>query len=268
MGTEPIHQRRTDDRADFFFPFKSSPSDSPSSLRSIPLLSRKNRSHISIVRRERQRRRPSSSPRTRREGSCTDNGSVSPLAAVILAHRLCGSKHLCSWTPVNVCLHVFLNTFKTFRYQHTLSPHRDTPNTFFWFCYFFSEMIQEGSKSICLTFVHNIWPLVYSAEQLINNATSTHVFPFTTRSEGTHHPACYYPAPSTTMSPFSVGSTRGKSGLLSINTMMRSNPIYCGGKKRLSKRGLHHPGPPTQLNKPHECGDNAHQSCRGYTRSV
>lgn len=192
------------------------------------------------------------------------------VADVILAHRLCSTKHLCSWTPVNVCVHVFLNTFKTFRYQHTLSPHRDTPNTFFFlFCYLFSsEMIQEGSKSICLTFVHNIWPLVYSAEQLINNATSTHVFPFTTRSEGTHHPACYYPAPSTTMSPFSVGSTRGKSGLLSINTMMRSNPIYCGGKKRLSKRGLHHPGPPTQLNKPHECGDNAHQSCRGYTRSV
>lgn len=136
-------------------------------------------------------------------------------------------------------------------------------------CSFFSsELIQEGSKSICLTFVHNIWPLVYSTEQLINNATSTHVFPFTTRSEGTHHPACYYPAPSTTMSPFSLGSTRGKSGLLSINTMMRSNPIYCGGKKSLSKRGLHHPGPPTQLNKPHECGDNAHQSCRGYTRSV
>lgn len=28
------------------------------------------------------------------------------------------------------------------------------------------------------------------------------------------------------------------------------------------------PSPPTQLNKPHECGTNAHQSCRGYTRSV
>lgn len=54
-GTNPIHQRRSDDPAS-----KSSPPDSPSSLRSIPLLSRtKKRSHISIVR---QRRRPSSSP--------------------------------------------------------------------------------------------------------------------------------------------------------------------------------------------------------------
>lgn len=96
-------------------------------------------------------------------------------------------------------------------------PLCDTTNLFFFLvCYFFSSgLIQEWSKSICLTFVHNIWPVVYSAEQLITNATSAHVFPFTTRSEGTHHPACYYPAPSTTMSPFS----QGKNGLLSLNAM-------------------------------------------------
>lgn len=156
----------------------------------------KNRSHISIVCSECQR--PSSSGHGGTAAAQITAPSLlsDAVADVILAHRLCSTKHLCSWTPVNVCVHAFLNTFKTFRYQHTLSPHRDTPNTFFFlFCYLFSsEMIQEGSKSICLTFVHNIWPLVYSAEQLINNATSTHVFPFTTRSEGTHHPACYYPA--------------------------------------------------------------------------
>lgn len=48
---------------------------------------------------------------------------------------------------------------------------------------FFSAPLQEWSKSICLTFVHNIWPLGYSAVQLINNATSAHVFPFTTPSK-------------------------------------------------------------------------------------
>lgn len=75
-----------------------------------------------------------------------------------------------------------------------------------------SAPLQEWSKSICLTFVHNIWPLGYSAVQLINNATSAHVFPlYDTEQEGTHHPACYYPAPSTTMSPFSR-SSRGDSG--------------------------------------------------------
>lgn len=41
-----------------------------------------------------------------------------------------------------------------------------------------------------------------------------------------------------------------------------------GGRGALSKRSLHHPCPPTQLNKPHECGENTHQSCRGCTRSV
>lgn len=152
-------------------------------------------------------------------------------------------------------------------------PPTVTLRTVFLFCYFFSSgLIQEWSKSICLTFVHNIWPVVYSTQQLITNATSAHVFPFTTRSEGTHHPACYYPAPSTTMSPFSVGSTRGKNGLLSMNTMRcgqtRSIVEERGGGVGLSKSGLHHPRPPTQLNKPHECGDTAHQSCRGYTRSV
>lgn len=82
-----------------------------------------------------------------------------------------------------------------------------------------SGLLQECSKSICLTFVHNIWSLEYSAVQLINNATSTHVFPFTTRSKGTHHPACYYPAPSTTMSPFFVISSRGANRLFSMNRM-------------------------------------------------
>ena len=98
------------------------------------------------------------------------------------------------------------------------------------FCYFFSSgLIQEWSKSICLTFVHNIWPVVYSTKQLITKATSAHVFPFTTRSEGTHHPACYYPAPSTTMSPFSVGCIRGKNGLLSLNAMRcgQTRSIVC-----------------------------------------
>lgn len=106
------------------------------------------------------------------------------------------------------------------------------PTGFFFFSYFFSSgLIQEWSKSICLTFVHNIWPVVYSAEQLITNATSAHVFPFMTRSEGTHHAACYCPAPSTTMSPFSVGSTRGKNGLLSMNTMR------CGQIRSIVKKG-------------------------------
>lgn len=52
-----------------------------------------------------------------------------------------------------------------------------------FFSPFFSAPLQEWSKSICLTFVHNIWPLGYSAVQLINNATSAHVFPFTTPSK-------------------------------------------------------------------------------------
>lgn len=85
--------------------------------------------------------------------------------------------------------------------------------------FFASGPLQEWSKSICLTFVHNIWSLGYSAVQLINNATSTHVFPFTTRSKGTHHPACYYPAPSTTMSPFFVISSQGTNRLFSVNRM-------------------------------------------------
>lgn len=149
-------------------------------------------------------------------------------------------------------MHVFMHAFKTFIRQHTFSPHCDTTNSFFFvlFCYFFSSgLIQEWSKSICLTFVHNIWPVVYSAEeQLITNATSAHVFPFTTRSEGTHHPACYYPALSTTMSPFSVGSTRGKNGLLSMNTMrcgqIRSIVEEGVGGKTLKER----PSPPPPPN--------------------
>lgn len=56
-----------------------------------------------------------------------------------------------------------------------------TPLTAFFF--FFSAPLQEWSNSICLTFVHNIWPLGYSAVQLINNATRAHVFPFTTPSK-------------------------------------------------------------------------------------
>lgn len=146
------------------------------------------------------------------------------------------------------------HAFKTFVRQHTFSPHCDTTDRFLLFCYFLSSgLIQEQSKSICLTFVHNIWPVVYSTEQLITNATSAHVFPFTTRSEGTHHPACYYPAPSTTMSPFSVGSTQGKNGLLSMNTMRcgQTRSIVGGrgerGGGRLSKRGLHHPLPPNSI---------------------
>lgn len=81
----------------------------------------------------------------------------------------------------------------------------------------FSGPLQEWSKSVCLTFLHNIWPLGYSTAQLINNATSTHVFPFTALSKETHHADCHYPAaPSTTMSPFSVIyplQVRGRIGL-------------------------------------------------------
>lgn len=49
----------------------------------------------------------------------------------------------------------------------------NTPNSFS------SGLLQEWSKSICLTFVHNIWPRKYSALQLINNATSTRVSLYT-----------------------------------------------------------------------------------------
>lgn len=78
--------------------------------------------------------------------------------------------------------------------------------------FFFLGQLQKWSKSVCLTFVHNIWPLEYSVLQLINNATSTHVFPFTMQSKGTHHPACHYPALSTTMNSFSVLFTHIQSG--------------------------------------------------------
>lgn len=93
--------------------------------------------------------------------------------------------------------------------------------------------IQEWSKSVCLTFVHNIWPLGYSALQLINNATSTHVFPFTTLSKETHHPACHYPALYTTMGPFSLLFTHfqlGKEWAFDHkHDEMWSNLIYCWG---------------------------------------
>lgn len=139
-------------------------------------------------------------------------------------------------------MHMCTHAFKTFIRQHTFSPHCDTTNSFFFVLLFLfsSGLIQEWSKSICLTFVHNIWPVVYSAQQLITNATSAHVFPFTTRSEGTHHPACYYPAPSTTMSPFSAGSTRGKNGLLSKNTMRcgQTRSIVEGGEGGIGVWGV------------------------------
>lgn len=104
------------------------------------------------------------------------------------------------------------------------SPHGDTPNTF-------SGPLQERSESVCLTFVHNIWPLGYSAAQLINNATSTHVFPFTAAEQRN---ASSRPPLSSLFhnnEPFLrclPASTRGKNGLLTTNTtQMCSNLIYC-----------------------------------------
>lgn len=98
---------------------------------------------------------------------------------------------------------------------------------------FLSWPAPQSSESVCLTFVHNIWPLGYSALQLINKATSAHVFPFTTPSKGTHHPACHYPAPSTTMSPFSLVFTlfqsREEWAFDHEHDEMWSNLIYCWG---------------------------------------
>lgn len=110
-------------------------------------------------------------------------------------------------------------------------------------------LLKEWSKSVCLTFVHNILPLGYSALQLINNATSTHMFPFTTLSKGTHHPACHYPAPSTTMSPFSLLFTLFQSGkewaFDHEHDEMWSNLIYCQGNDSQSC-----PSSPTPASKP------------------
>lgn len=131
---------------------------------------------------------------------------------------------------------------------------------------FSAGLLQEWSKSICLTFVHNIWPLGYSTLQLINNATSTHVFPFTMLSKGTHHPACHYPAPSTTMSPFSLLFTRFQSGkewaFDHEHDEMWSNLIYCWGN--YSQR---HPSSPTpKLNQLDRSVDNTDQSRTDYIK--
>lgn len=134
---------------------KSSPPDSPSSLRSIPLLShkkkKKKRSHISIVRWDCQRRRPSSSPRQPppphpnalggRRGAAAAQITAPPVlsdavADVVLLIALRGWKHLCWRASVYVCVHVFPNASKRFRYRHIFSPHRDTPNTFLFFLFF------------------------------------------------------------------------------------------------------------------------------------
>lgn len=106
------------------------------------------------------------------------------------------------------------------RQRHTFSPYCDIKNSCFCSVIFF--FLLGWSKSGVRAFV---WHSSITSgqwcipQQRLTNATSAHVFLFTTKSEGTHHPACYYPAPSTTMSPFSAGSTRGKNGLLSMNTM-------------------------------------------------
>lgn len=46
------------------------------------------------------------------------------------------------------------------------------------------------SGSVCLTSAHNIWPLGYSAAQLINNGTRSHVFPLTTASKKNASVSC------------------------------------------------------------------------------
>lgn len=86
---------------------------------------------------------------------------------------------------------------------------------------FLSAAAREGVRAFVwhLSITSGHWGIpLYSLLTMLQ----AHMFPFTTLSKGTHHPACHYPAPSTTMSPFSPylpSSSQGKNGLLTMNTL-------------------------------------------------
>lgn len=71
-----------------------------------------------------------------------------------------------------------------------------------------------------------------------------HVFPFTL-SKGTHHPACHYPGPSTTMSPFcrlfTCLHTGKKMGFLTMNMMRCGQTWSIVGETILKNKPLTHP---------------------------
>lgn len=131
---------------------------------------------------------------------------------LVISHFYASKMRACSWGVLQGPCEAFITCNWGFVFLTA------TPLTAFFFP-FFSAPLQEWSKSICLTFVHNIWPLGYSAVQLINNATSAHVFPFTTPSKRNTSSRLLLSSPFPQQWVLFSDPVRGENRLFTMNTM-------------------------------------------------
>lgn len=154
---------------------------------------------------------------------------IAPAAANICA-ATSHSADAHQWACASTCLHT-PSKHSTAAYVLPLLWHYEQFFFFFvLFCYFFSSgLIQEWCKSICLTFVHNIWPVVYSTATSYQCYKRTCVSFYDKKRRNTSSSLLL-------SSPFHNNESilcwfhSGKERPFEHeHDEMRSNPIYCGG---------------------------------------
>lgn len=266
-------------------------SDSPPSLRFIPLLACNNRSHIFSSDCQRTFILTVVSPPDHSDVVGGQSGGLLNLPPERhplwhsrwygSAYRLCSWKHLCShftlsWrTSVSVSVHVWRTPSKHL-YVNIHFPPTVTLRT--GFCCSVISFLLGWSKSGVRAFV---WHLSITSGQwcipqsnLLPMLRAHMCFPL--QQEAKEHiiqPVTIQPLPQQWVHSLLVPHGERTAFWAWTRWDAVKPDLLSGGGGReeggdSQREAFTTPSPPTQLNKPHECGTNAHQSCRGYTRSV